>query len=164
MIVRIATEGQYELADGSRQEFEQLETQALDACEAVDESSFKASFGELIAFVRSNGEPVGEDRLVGSDLILPAAGRLAPGGASRVQRRGSDPGLSRRRIGRGYLLLPMPCGAELAPRLGCWMDGEADDGADGFEGADGDGEGDAGAGLEEGAGAGDEVAGAGELV
>lgn len=71
MIIRIATEGQYELGDGSRSEFGQLEDEALNACEESDEDKFRASFGRLLEFVRANGQPVGDDRLVASDLILP---------------------------------------------------------------------------------------------
>jgi len=35
------------------------------------EEEFKASFGRLLEFVRTEGRPVSDDQLVGSDLILP---------------------------------------------------------------------------------------------
>ena len=36
-----------------------------------DESAFKDSFGRLLEFVRTQGKPVADDELVGSDVILP---------------------------------------------------------------------------------------------
>jgi hypothetical protein len=36
-----------------------------------DEESFHRAFVQLLEFVRSKGQPVGDDDLRGSDLILP---------------------------------------------------------------------------------------------
>jgi hypothetical protein len=71
MIVRIATEGQYELADGDVPALDELDNQAVASCDADDETQFRATFARLIEFVRTNGRPVPEDRLEPSDLILP---------------------------------------------------------------------------------------------
>lgn len=71
MIVRIATEGQYELAEDDAEVLNRLDNQAVTACETGDEAQFHASFTELIDFVRKNGQPVHEDRLDASDVILP---------------------------------------------------------------------------------------------
>ena len=71
MIVRIATEGQYELLSSDEQVLNELDNQAVAACEADDEQRFHDAFGRLLEFVRSNGTPVDEDRLVSSDLIVP---------------------------------------------------------------------------------------------
>lgn len=71
MIVRIATEGQYELSEESRAKLGELDNQVVAVCQAGDEQEFKATFGEMLDFVRSEGRPVSEDDLVGSDLILP---------------------------------------------------------------------------------------------
>jgi hypothetical protein len=71
MIVRIATEGQYELLGNDEQALEELDRQAVAGCVADDEQRFHVAFARLIDFVRTNGQPVGEDRLEGSDLILP---------------------------------------------------------------------------------------------
>lgn len=71
MIVRIATEGQYELLANDAEALEELDNQAVAACEAEDEQQFHDSFQRLLEFVRSNGQPVPEDRLAPSDLILP---------------------------------------------------------------------------------------------
>lgn len=71
MIVRISTEGQYELSDDDTDELNKLDNAAVDACEASDEATFRQVFNQLLAHVRDRGTPVGEDDLVGSDIILP---------------------------------------------------------------------------------------------
>ena len=71
MIVRIATEGQYELTESDAEVLGQLDNQAVAACEAGDEEQFTETFKELIEFVRKNGHPVPEDTLEPSDVIVP---------------------------------------------------------------------------------------------
>ena len=71
MIVRIATEGQYELGDGDMPALDELDNAAHAACHSSDEHAFHESFTRLLEFVRANGKPVDEDHLGGSDLILP---------------------------------------------------------------------------------------------
>jgi PspA-Associated protein len=71
MIVRIATEGQYELLDDDVVKLGELDNQAVAAFETQDEQQFRDSFIRLLDFVRSHGRPVAEDRLEASDLILP---------------------------------------------------------------------------------------------
>ncbi|HVS29806.1 MAG TPA: hypothetical protein VHE14_09655 [Solirubrobacteraceae bacterium] len=71
MIVRIATEGQYELGEQDRERFEQLDLETIKAVEAGDEAEFQKHFDELLGFVRSAGIPVGDDHLGVSELILP---------------------------------------------------------------------------------------------
>lgn len=71
MIVRIATEGQYELIESDAEVLNELDNQAVAACEAGDEQQFREVYAELLRFVRENGGAVSEDRLAPSDLILP---------------------------------------------------------------------------------------------
>ena len=71
MIVRISTEGQYELTESDAEVLNQLDNQAVAACEAGDEEQFTDAFRELIEFVRGNGQRVPEDRLDPSDVIIP---------------------------------------------------------------------------------------------
>jgi hypothetical protein len=71
MIVRISTEGQYELPDGSVAALNELDNQAVVACQAADESDFHTAYARLLDFVRETGRPVDADHLGGSDLILP---------------------------------------------------------------------------------------------
>ena len=70
MIVRIATEGQYEL-DGDPAELNELDQAAVDACESGDEARFQAAYARMLEYVRGHGRPVDEDQLTGSDVILP---------------------------------------------------------------------------------------------
>ncbi len=71
MIVRIATEGQYELTDSDAEALNELDNKAVVSCESGDEEQFKAAFNELIDFVRKHGQPVPEDTLEPSDVIIP---------------------------------------------------------------------------------------------
>lgn len=71
MIIRISTEGQYELLESDVEVLNTLDNQAVAACEADDEEQFREAFHRLLEYVRSNGEPVPEDQLGPSDLILP---------------------------------------------------------------------------------------------
>jgi hypothetical protein len=71
VIVRISTEGQYELFENDEEVLNTLDNEAVAACEADDEQQFHDVFTRLLDYVRSNGQPVPEDRLAPSDLILP---------------------------------------------------------------------------------------------
>ncbi len=71
MIVRISTEGQYEIEDGVRDQLRELDNSAVAACDAGDEERFRATYDELLALIRAHGRALREDQLEGSDLILP---------------------------------------------------------------------------------------------
>ncbi len=71
MIIRIATEGQYELGDANVAAVNELDNEAVAACNAEDEQHFRAAFGRLLELVRTKGQPVADDELRPSDLILP---------------------------------------------------------------------------------------------
>jgi PspA-Associated protein len=71
VIVRIATEGQYEISDGAVDELNELDNEAVAACDSGDEKHFHEVYSRLLAWVRSNGQAVGDDYLAGSDVILP---------------------------------------------------------------------------------------------
>jgi hypothetical protein len=71
VIIRIATEGQYELLENDGEALNELDNRAVAACQADDEEQFSQVFQEMLNFVRSQGQPLAEDRLEGSDVILP---------------------------------------------------------------------------------------------
>ena len=71
MIVRIATEGQYEISDEAYEELNRLDNDTVAAVESGDEGRFKASYGALLELVRSKGTPLDGDDLHESALILP---------------------------------------------------------------------------------------------
>ncbi len=71
MIVRIATEGQYQLPDEDAQRLNELDNQTVEAAEAGDEDRFAQLFEEMLELVRRDGTPLGDDELEESDVILP---------------------------------------------------------------------------------------------
>jgi len=73
VIVRISNEGQYRLDDGLHGRLNELDDAAVAAVEAGNEDSFHEAFEELLDVVRKQGEPVGDDDLAASDVILPPA-------------------------------------------------------------------------------------------
>ncbi len=73
MIVRISNEGQYEIAESELAALNELDNDAVAACNTADEQHFREAFARLLALVREQGQPVGDDELVGSDIILPPA-------------------------------------------------------------------------------------------
>ena len=88
MIVRISTEGQYELGESDVDELNELDNRAVAACETKDEEQFRSVFNELLEFVRKHGSPVPDDRLEASAVILPqrrneSAGQVIPGSGPR---------------------------------------------------------------------------------
>ena len=73
MIVRIASEGQFKMPEDAVDRLNALDNQAVAAVEAGDEGQFHDLWGKMLELVRSEGQPVDEDELVGSDVILPPA-------------------------------------------------------------------------------------------
>jgi hypothetical protein len=71
VIIRISTEGQYEVAEADVPGLNELDNAAVDACTAGDEASFRATYDRLLEYVRTQGRAVADDHLGGSDLILP---------------------------------------------------------------------------------------------
>jgi hypothetical protein len=71
VIVRISTEGQYELGESDVEALNELDNRAVAACDTKDEEQFRAVFNELLEFVRKHGSLVAEDSLESSDVILP---------------------------------------------------------------------------------------------
>jgi hypothetical protein len=73
VIVRIASEGQFKMEDDQVDRLNQLDNAAVAAVEKGDEAEFHDLWGKMLELVRSAGQPVDDDELVGSDVILPPA-------------------------------------------------------------------------------------------
>ena len=73
MILRILGEGQFEIADHTVEALNGLDNELLAAVESGDEGAFQRILAELLALVREVGEPVPDDHLGPSDLVLPGA-------------------------------------------------------------------------------------------
>jgi len=92
VIVRIATEGQYELPPDDEAEFNQLDQQAVAGCESGDEPQFHDAFAGLLDFVRTHGKQVGGDELAPSDRILPPPDTSLREAAAEFTGEGLIPG------------------------------------------------------------------------
>lgn len=71
MIVRIATEGQYELRGQALEELDAADDALLDAVESGDEAAFARELGRVLAIVRTRGRRLDDRELKESDLVLP---------------------------------------------------------------------------------------------
>ena len=71
MIVRIATESQYRLPDEEAAQLNGLDNDIVAAVEAGDEDRFHELFEQMLDLVRRAGEPLDEDELSESEVILP---------------------------------------------------------------------------------------------
>ena len=71
MIVRIATESQYRLPEDDAAALNALDYEAVAAVDAGDEDRFHEVFESMLDLVRQAGEPLGDDELEESDVIVP---------------------------------------------------------------------------------------------
>ena len=71
MIVRLMGEGQYRVDDSVRERLNELDDQAVAALEASDETELDKRLEEMFALVRAEGEPLPDDDLSASDVIIP---------------------------------------------------------------------------------------------
>ena len=72
MIVRIALEGQYRVAEEQLPRLHELDAEVVAAAAAADGELFERRFAELLDFVRT-GELLDDAHLGPSDAILPPA-------------------------------------------------------------------------------------------
>jgi hypothetical protein len=71
VIVRLMGEGQYRVDDSLRERLNALDDQAMAAVEASDETELDQRLEEMFALVRAEGEPLPDDDLSASDVIIP---------------------------------------------------------------------------------------------
>ena len=71
MIVRISGEGQFKLPDEVRERLNELDNRAVSAVEQGDETGFKELWSQMLEIVSSDGNRIGDDELLASDVILP---------------------------------------------------------------------------------------------
>jgi hypothetical protein len=71
VIVRISTDGQYRLPDPCIERLNSLDDDAQAAVEAGDDDRFQRALAKMIELVRSDGEPLDDDELVESAIIIP---------------------------------------------------------------------------------------------
>jgi len=71
VIVRILTEGQFDVSEDQIDRLNELDSAVEKAVESGDTTVFSQSLDALLHAVRTAGEPVAADLLHDSDLILP---------------------------------------------------------------------------------------------
>ena len=71
MIVRILTEGQFNLPGAFIDELNELDNKLVEVVEQDDQENFSPALAALLDLVREKGTPVPVDELVESDLVLP---------------------------------------------------------------------------------------------
>lgn len=71
MIVRILTEGQYDLPGAYIDDLNAIDNELVDVVADEDEEAFAAVLKKMLDLVREKGSPVPIDELVESDLVLP---------------------------------------------------------------------------------------------
>ena len=71
MIVRISGEGQFRLPDEDSERLNELDNRAVSAVEDGDETGFKELWNQMLELVSSDGNQIGEEELVESDVIMP---------------------------------------------------------------------------------------------
>ena len=71
MIVRIAGEGQFRLPNEDAARLNALDNEAVAAVEANDEAKFSELWQRMLDLVAKDGDELGDDELLESDVILP---------------------------------------------------------------------------------------------
>ena len=71
MIIRILTEGQFNLPGRYIDELNEIDNQLVEAVEAEDREKLSQFLKQMQDFVKEHGSSVPIDELVESDLILP---------------------------------------------------------------------------------------------
>ena len=71
MIVRISSEGQYNLPGSFIDQLNDIDNELVEAVEAEDQAAYDTLLKRMLDLVRDNGTTVPMDELVESDLILP---------------------------------------------------------------------------------------------
>jgi hypothetical protein len=71
VIVRISTESQYRLPEDAADELNELDNQVVAAVDDGDEDRYHEIFEQMLDLVRQKGEPLDEDELAESEVILP---------------------------------------------------------------------------------------------
>lgn len=71
MIVRLMGEGQYRIDDSLTTRLNDLDDRAQAAVEAEDEGTLDRLLDEIAELVRREGEPLSEEDLSTSDVVIP---------------------------------------------------------------------------------------------
>jgi len=70
VIIRIATEGQYQLKGDALSKLDEIDNRLLDAIETGDEATFREALDAVLSLIRSEGQRLSDTELKESDLIV----------------------------------------------------------------------------------------------
>lgn len=73
MIVRIMGEGQFQIDDSHLDDLNRLDDALTEAIDVGDDDAFRTALVALLDEVRTVSQPVPDEELVDSDLVLPYA-------------------------------------------------------------------------------------------
>jgi len=73
MIVRILSEGQFQVPSAQLDRLNRLDNAVVDAVAKGKEAQYKKAYARLLALVREKGQPVPATDFVSSDAVLPQA-------------------------------------------------------------------------------------------
>jgi hypothetical protein len=71
MIVRVMGQGQYQIDEALADYLNELDDSVVDAVNTEDQELLTKTLGEIVSHVLSHGEPLADDDLQPSDMILP---------------------------------------------------------------------------------------------
>ena len=71
MIVRILTEGQFNLPGAFIDELNEIDNQLVEAVESENREEFEKFLKQMLDLVREKAKPVPDEEIVESDLVLP---------------------------------------------------------------------------------------------
>jgi hypothetical protein len=71
MIIRITSEGQFNLPGSFVDQLNEIDNELVEAVEAADRSGYDTLLKKMLDLVRTQGSPLPVDEIVESDLILP---------------------------------------------------------------------------------------------
>jgi len=71
MIVRLSGEDQFRLPESDLERLNELDNAAVEAIDAGEDARFHELWAQMVELVTSDGEPLGGDELIESEIILP---------------------------------------------------------------------------------------------
>lgn len=92
MIVRILTEGQFEVPEADLDVLNRLDDELMRAVEQRDEAAFSKGLEALLGRVREHGSSCSDEFLAESDFVLPAADTTLDEVAELLGSEGLVPG------------------------------------------------------------------------
>jgi len=92
VIVRISSDGQYNVSDDDVAKLAELDHAAVEAVKEGDHDRFHQLFDEMLALVHERGTPLDADELTGSDVILPPADTTLAEAEAEFSGEGLIPG------------------------------------------------------------------------